>query len=152
MAQVASQQQEGVSQVIQLQGAVASALATAQAREDAAARAGEQRLVRIQSANELDRATHETLLQEVHQLASSLPPHCPCTEPSSSLPVTCPVTLTAPFLSHCPWLMFLSQAVAARTKAEASLEAVRRDTAAEARRLRDVAARAEAQEESLAGA
>ena len=61
---MAAQQQEGVNQVIQLQGAVASALATAQAREDAAARAAEQRLQRIQSATELDRATQETLLQE----------------------------------------------------------------------------------------
>ena len=102
---MAGAQQEGVNQVIQLQGAVASALATAQAREDAAAKAAESRLARVQNASELDRATHETMLQDAN---------------------------------------------AARTKAEAALEALRRDTAAEGRRLREAVARAEAQEESLA--
>ena len=102
---VAGAQQENVNQVLQLQGAVTSALATAQAREDAAARMAEQRLLRVQSSSEQERATHEALLKEAN---------------------------------------------AARTKAEAALEALKRDSAAEARRLREGLARAEVQEESLA--
>ena len=95
-----------------------------QAREEAAAKAAEHRLARVTSSIELDR--HSVQVSLVNGLLIASDGTSECTS-------ECEYVIGSRSHSQSQ----LSEAEAARTKAEAQLEQSRRDATAEGRRLRE---------------